>query len=333
MANIKDVADFVGVSKSTVSNVFNNKKNVSEEIRNKVLDAAKQLNYYPNKLAVGLSKSKTGFVGIFIDNSSHFRNMDFKLIEGASTELLKSSQNLILYLKSGNDSINYKESLNRELATEPIDGAIIIAPMVRDIRISDLSDMKKPIVLIGRAPKIFENIRYVDVDNVDIAYEVTKTLLDKGHRNIAMINSDSNLTISIDRLKGYIKAMNEYNLEFKPENIYNAENTSDAGKRLADLVFDNLEVTAIITSSDEVACGVYQAAERRKISIPKDLSVFALGGTDRFLRPNISTVHVDYKLLGTEAVKLLTGVGSKEGRKSCIIDRFDLIETNSIRSI
>lgn len=331
MANINDVARKAGVSKSTVSNVFNGKKNVSDEIRQKVFSIADNMGYYPNKLASALTTKRTGLTGLFIDNNSRFRHMDYKLIEGVSRELKKTNKHMILYLQAGKDNDENAIDINNKLIAEPIDEAIIIAPMVKDIRINELIDMRKPIVLIGQAPNnALPRVKCLDVDNIQISYEVTKHLLELGHRKIVLINSDSNMTISIDRMKGYIKALKEYGIEFNPEYTFNSDNTEEMGQQLGMRILNNLDMTAVITSSDEVASGLYMEAKQAGISIPKDLSIFALGGTDKELTPSLCTVYVDYEKLGREAVNLLS---NKEALANQVIDSYRLLIADSIKEI
>ncbi|MCG8540479.1 MAG: LacI family transcriptional regulator [Clostridia bacterium] len=331
MANINDVAKKAGVSKSTVSNVFNGKKNVSDEIRQKVLKIADDIGYYPNKLASALTTKRTGLTGLFIDNNSKFRYMDYKLIEGVSRELKKSNKHIILYLQAGKSDDDNQIDINNKLISEPIDDAIIVAPMVKDIRINELIDMRKSIVIIGQAPNnSLPKVKCLDVDNIKISYEVTKYLLELGHRKITLINSDPNMTISIDRMKGYLAALKEYNVEFNPEYTFNSDNTEAMGEQLGSRIFKSLDMTAVITSSDEIASGLYNEAKKAGISIPDDISIFALGGTDKKLNPSLCTVYVDYEMLGREAVALLS---NKEVIDNQVIDSYKLLISDSIKSI
>lgn len=331
MANINDVARKAGVSKSTVSNVFNGKKNVSDEIKQKVLKIADEMGYYPNKLASALTTKRTELTGLFIDNNSKFRHMDYKLIEGVSRELNKTNKHMILYLQAGKNSEKNEMDINNKLIAEPIDDAIIVAPMVKDIRINELIDMKKSIVIIGQAPNnSLPKVKCLDVDNIRMSYEVTKHILELGHRKIVLINSDPNMTISIDRMKGYIKALKEYDIEFNPEYTFNSDNTEKMGQQLGNRIFNSLDMTAVITSSDEVASGLYIEANKMGISIPNDVSIFALGGTDKKLKPSLCTVYVDYEKLGREAVALLS---NHEVVTNKVINSYNLLILDSIKSV
>lgn len=321
---IIDVAKKAGVSKATVSNVFNNKPNVSEEVIEKVLKAAEELMYSPNKLAAGLTTKRTGIVGLFLEDVKSFRQIEYHLIEGVVLGLNKYEYKVLIYKALDNIIL---------LNSEPIDGAIIQAPLIEDIRIKDLVNCCVPICLIGQAPAGYRDIYSVDVDNVDMTYNIVKLLIEMGHDNIGFINSQSNMTITIDRLKGYLKALNEYGIEFNPAYVYNCNNTEEMGERLAHNILNFESVTAIVVESDEVAKGAYKAIKDKGLKIPEDISVFALGGKDRELDPRVSTVDVDYRLLGrTAASDIASLINGKIVDNKTIFNLYKIIETGSIRN-
>ncbi|WP_304943228.1 LacI family DNA-binding transcriptional regulator [Vallitalea guaymasensis] len=330
MSTINDVSKLAGVSKSTVSNVFNNTKYVSEEITDRVLKAAQELNYYPNKLATGLANKKTYMIGLFLENLGEFRSMHHQIIEGVAMKLNEFNYNVILYIDRDNEKI----PKGAKLRIEPIDGAIILDPEIEDIRIKDFVSSGTPIVLVGKAPKSYENLSSLDVDNIEIAYSATKMLIKNGHEKIAFINSKPNLTITSDRLKGYIKALSENQIDFEPSYIYNCDNTIIKAKKLAGSILEKGEFSAIITESDVVALGVYEEAKAKGINIPGDISVFALGGMDYFLTPEVSRVVVDYKKLGEAAAKQITMIiDNNQQSSNLILNEYKIIKTGSVGQV
>ena len=326
MANINDVANAAGVSKSTVSNVFNGRSNVSDQVKKRVLGVAKDLGYYPNRLASALTTKRTKLVGLFIDNNDSFRHMDKKLIEGVARKLNESDQHLTLYLTPLTKG-DAGDNLNRKLITEPIDGAIIIGPMLEDVRISELIELDKKLVVVGHAPTAKGKLNSVDVDNVAIAYGVAMTLYELGHKKVALINSEANMTITTDRLKGYLKAQKEADQEYDPELTVYCDGSEQQAYELSGRLLEDDEITAVITCSDQVAAGLYRKASELGRHIPDDLSVFALGGRDKSLKPTLSTVHVDYSYLGQAAVDLLA---SDEVGAERMLDAYEMMISASI---
>lgn len=328
MANIMDVAKLAGVSKATVSNVFNNKINVSEEMRARVLKAAEELSYLPNKLAAGLSTKRTNIVGLFLEDVKKFRTLEYHLIDGVVNELHKYGYRVLIY-KTTDTKLFHNEII---AGSEPIDGAIILAPLTEDMRVDDLLDSGVPLILIGNPPQGKNVIPHIDVNNEEITYTVVKYLLDIGHKNIAFINSKSNMTITFDRLKGYVKAILEYDLEFNPNFVYNCDNTRYTGEKLAERILSLEKVTAIVTESDEVACGVYEGIKNKGLNIPQDISVFALGGDDAILEPKVSTVFIDYKELGKIAAQNIINLINNKLEKNWVeLNSYEIIKTDSIK--
>lgn len=334
MATINDIAAKVGVSKATVSNVFNNKKNVSKELREKILKVSAELNYHPKKVAQALAGKKTYIVGLFLEKIIPFRKIHHELIEGVAVELNKYGYTTLLYL-------GYDENMHGKFisGSEPLDGAIILTPSVEDMRIEDLLKSDIPVVLIGQ-PMIKQNhLPYVDVNNINIVYEVTKLLIEYGHEKIVFINSAPNLTITFDRLAGYIKALKEFKLPFEPSYVFNCDNTSEMGKRIINNILSvQKDFTAIITESDVVAKGVYEGIKEKNLKIPEDVSIFALGGEDEELTPPVSTVSINYKVLGMETVSILNKLMNKSKKNNKFINSttFDIHRikiTNSIKKI
>ncbi len=184
-----------------------------------------------------------------------------------------------------------------------------MAPVVDDVRISEMVGNNIPFVLIGRVSDENElSVLQVDIDNTDLTYKTTTHLLELGHKWIGFLTSEPNMTITFDRLKGYINALADYGISFNPSLVYNTDNSAATGKPLCESMLDrNPDITAIITSSDDVASGVYEVLYNRGFRIPDDFSVAALGGEDftDLLKPRLTNILIDFKEMGYKAFDLL----------------------------
>lgn len=329
MANINDVASLAKVSKSTVSNVFNNKKRVSDEVRARVLEAADNLGYYPNKLASALTTKTTGLVGIFLDNNKEYREMDIELIESISLELIKANMHPVVYLKQETDEVS-GENLVKKLGTEPIDAAIIVGPAIEDIRINNLVNLHKKTVIIGHVFSDIPLSSSVDVDNVNLTREMTERLINMGHRHIGLINSAATMTVSFDRMKGYIEALGHADIPFEATYVYHYEESDQDGKQLCHRLLKLDDITAVICASDLLAKSLYSVAEEIGRKIPDDLSVASLGGVDVMLEPELCTVAVDYRRLGQQAASMI--VQERFGEK-IIMDAYKMVDGGSVKKI
>lgn len=327
MISIKDVAQKAGVSRSTVSNVFNNRTNVSKEVREHVLDVAKQLDYVPNKIASSLALKRTNIVGYFMEKTKGFREFNYQILDTIALKLSEKEIRVLLY----RNDYTKDDYTNLILNKEPIDGAIISAPTLNDLRVMDMVKMDLPIILIGKPDCKFQNVNYVDVNNFEIAKIATDMLLEKQHLKIAVINDSPKLTISIDRINGIKESIKNGDLENVKLNVFACDNTLETGYEIAKDIINNYDVTAIITESDVVASGVYKAIKEAGLKIPEDYSIISLGGHSYRLEPALYTVEINNKFLAEKATEnLINMLDKKPFEGSKIYNCFSFIQGDSL---
>jgi DNA-binding LacI/PurR family transcriptional regulator len=303
MATINDVAEYAKVSKSTVSNVVGKRKYVTEELVRRVLSACEELNYVPNFTATTLVTKKTGILGLFLGTEERYDEFYDNLIKGVLLQAKEYNYKLLIYY-----SVD-KDKMISSLTTykEPIDGAILLKPLVHDFRIDFMTKDKVPFVLIGNFDGS-ENIYRVDVDNFKLSYDITQKLIDLGHKKFLFFTVDPRFTISSDRIMGFRKAMEQNNISTRNNKIIM---TDHYGKDAVDFLANNTDEypkgTAIIVPSDIVGKMIYDYFEKSEYSVGVDISVAALGGHAFAynLNPQLTTVRVDYERIGKECVNLL----------------------------
>ena len=324
MATINDIAKQIGISKATVSNVLTKKKPVSDALTERVLEACKQLNYYPNRIASSMVTKKFLIIGLMLENAKDSSKRFYgDLIRGVSITASEYGYRVLLDINTVGGEHIQNSHISR---SDPVDGSIILSPLLEDARVDEMLKCNLPFVVIGKLTgEVNENVLSVDVNNVELVRETTCFLLEKGHKRIGFLNSKPNLTITFERLKGYIQALNEHHIGFEPELVYNTAHTEQSGFELcARLLKESPGISAIITCSDEVASGVYRCLKEEGKNIPEDIAVIALGGDDfsNTLNPKLITVQIDYTKIGREAVKLLMKKINKEtvGNQHIIVD-------------
>lgn len=310
MATIDDVAKAAGVSKSTVSNVFSQKRPISKEVSARVIEIARQLNYRPNYWARMLTSKETRIIGLNMEGEIvKFGSFHLALLNGVLKECYSQGYRLLVNTLPK----EYSDHLPN-VSSDPLDGEIMLDPMVKDPRITDRLKRDVPIVVIGRPPRSFEaSISYVDNDNVGTSYKVTEHLLELGHRRILFLNAPSNRTVAQDREHGYRIAFEERQIPIDPKltvnKLVSPFSSIDYGyEQLKKVYAGKASITAVITDTDKVAMGVYQAAAELKLNIPRDLSVFAFSEEPSYasvFQPALSSVKLNGELLGGEATKLL----------------------------
>lgn len=312
MITIKDIAEKAGVAKSTVSNVLNGTKYVSDEIKEKVLAICKENDYQPNFYASTLSakKIKTNIIGLFLEETTKkYRKFYSSLIEGILTSLASSKKNLLIYngLDKGETNAKLKNG------TSPIDGAIILGPTINDTRIDEFYKNYIPFVLIGH-PDNDTNINFVDTDNIGLTKNVTKMIINKGYNKICLINSNEKLVISKERNQGFKEAFKE-DSTINPAIYYISNENQEAieGYEYAKAALKK-GYNAFITASGFVASGVYRACNEESITIGEDVVIFSLGYSyddSLVFSPSLSYATQDYfkfgNLAGEQLLKLIDG--------------------------
>lgn len=313
MPTISDIAKAAGVSKATVSNVFTSNKFVSSELKQRVLMASEELNYHPNHVASSLATKKTNVIGLLLGSDYDGVKKFFgELIGGVTIAAAEAGYRVLLDIGGAGKEQTYRNLISR---ADPFDGSIVLAPVLEDIRIKDMLSHATPFVIVGRPGDDNPDVMSVDVDNENLVYGMVVHLVELGHKKIGFLNSGKDMTISFDRLKGYVNAMIKNRADVDISLICNIEET-----KKPDLSFyvnylqSKKELSAIITSSDEIAFMVYEAMKHLGLDVPKDISVVALGGEDYIerLNPRVTTVAIDYGVMGRKAVQMLVDTFNKK---------------------
>lgn len=335
---IKDVANFTGFSVTTVSLVLNNKADkIPQSTQNAILDAAEQLNYHPNQIAVGLVKKRMQTIGLIISDVS---NVFFStLAKGVEDACRKQGWNLILC--NTNDKHERDLSYIQALADKGVDG--IIFCMARD---SDKKRTKESIELLGKLKISYVMIdRYVEasvcssviVNHRQGGYIATRYLLEQGHRKIGCVTGPAELKDSKERLLGYCKALEEFGVAYDEELIFEGNYDRESGKKAVEYFCEHeLKIDAIFAFNDMSAYGVYQGAKKYGLNIPDDISV--VGYDDIFfselLDTPLTTIRQPVYEMGVEGVKLLLNeVESGTQMKKCITFQPEIIIRESVKNV
>jgi DNA-binding LacI/PurR family transcriptional regulator len=310
LATIEDVAKACGVSKSTVSNVFSKKLPISREVTERVLAAAKELNYRPNYWARSLAMKSTRIIGLKIRGENlKFSQFHLSLLNGVLRVCYDHGYRLLVNTLSP-AYLNQVE----HLASDPVDGEILLDPEIRDSRIEESLRNEVPVVLIGRPDKTYETIvSYVDNDNVYATKQAVHHLLSLGHRDILFLNAPLGRTVTEDREFGFHQAFREAGFEplenrvvYKPDP--NTSSVTFGYETALAMIRSDPAITAVVADSDKMALGVYQAAKSLNLRIPEDLSVFAFSDDTVFSQeftPPLTGMRLHPERLGEEAANLL----------------------------
>lgn len=269
---IKDIAEKTGLSVSTVSLVLNNKKHrLSEKTRTRVWDAARELGYRPNQLAVSLVTRRSKTLGLIIPDIT---NAFFaEIARAAEAESQRNGYSVIL-CNTNNDPQKDMEYTNI-LLDRGIDGVIFVMSVAGYQSqgaecLGLLRSMEKPVIMVDRVLPDQPDTSVL-TDNAYGGYLATSHLLGLGHRKIGCITGPMGAS-SRQRLFGYIRALQEHGIAFDPELAPEGDYRTESAYRLAGGLLEK-GVTAIFACNDMMAYGVYRRAIQEGRSVPDRLSI------------------------------------------------------------
>ncbi|ELA9302982.1 substrate-binding domain-containing protein [Vibrio parahaemolyticus] len=305
MATMKDIAKLAGVSTSTVSHVINKTRFVSEEISERVNNAAKELNYYaPSALARSLKVNRTKTIGMLVTTST---NPFFgEVVKGVERSCYHKGYSLILCNTEG-DNERMRQSINT-LLQKRVDGLILMCSSLEGERIDVFERYPDiPVVVMDWGPMLFTSDRIQD-NSLRGGYLAAKYLIDCGHTEIGCITGPLIKHQAQMRYEGYKRAMNEAGLEFNAnwiiESDFECEGGYQAFKKMAER---GTLPSSIFVSNDMMAMGVINAANELSIKVPDDLSIIGYDDIHiaKFMSPSLTTIHQPKYRLGQAAVETL----------------------------
>ncbi|HJS20565.1 MAG TPA: LacI family DNA-binding transcriptional regulator [Anaerolineales bacterium] len=305
----KDVADQVGVSRTTVSLVLNNVPGIqiSTETRQKVIDAANELGYVPDATAQALASRRAKAIGLVMTRSPHHIASDTFLpqIMSGMMEVVRNHKLRLLF--------EYVEEEHREHAyldlarAKHIDGMILLTPRLDDAGLKKLEQVDVPTVLMGEI--VGSSLYSVDVDNQLAARKAVQYLLDLDHRQIACIsNAPASYTASPERVRGYKTALTEAGIQPNDDLIRYADFTPESGyTEMKSLLSSKKKFTAVFVASDNVAMGAKAALREAGMQIPEDISLVGFDDIPwaQFADPPLTTVHLQAQELARRACLVL----------------------------
>ncbi|WP_027625509.1 LacI family DNA-binding transcriptional regulator [Clostridium lundense] len=328
---IKDIARIANVSHTTVSRALNDSPFINEDTKVKIKSIAKELNYVPNYSAKSLVLDRSYNIGLFFTTISQVTSPRFfyETVSGVNSAI-KESYNLVV---RGIDDYKKFTLINNKR----FDGIILMSQSNSDNSfIYYLLEKNIPVVVLNRDidDNSITNILSADKKG---AYKAVDYLIQKGHKNIAIIEGKKGFNATIERKDGFLKALIENKLQIQNEYMVEGDYTIESGyiamKKLLSL--SNIP-TAVFCSNDEMAVGAMKAAFEAGLNVPKDISVIGfddnqLGG---FITPALTTVRRPIMEISKKgAEKLLNIIENKITDGEKIYVNTELIERESVAKL
>jgi LacI family transcriptional regulator len=317
---IDDVARAAGVSAMTVSRVINQVKNVRESTRASVLAAIERLNYSPNTAARSLAAGQAMHIGLLYANPSAAYLAQFLI--GALHAARSAGVHLVIESCESEDADEQAE-VTRRFATRDVEGVVLPPPLSESQPImAELDAMGIPVVTVAMgAPR--EDSLNVRIDDRAAAYEMTRYLLDLGHRGIGFIKGHPNHVASQDRYAGFCDALAKAGLDPGEapveQGYFSYRSGLTAGERL---LARNPRPTAIFASNDDMAAATVSVAHRLGLNVPEDLSIVGFDDTAlaTSVWPELTTVKQPIAAMAEAALELL--IADLRGRRAGTARKF-----------
>lgn len=303
---LKQIAETLGISITTVSKALKNYPDVSEKTRKAVLDLAKELQYTPNSFAVNLRTKESKTIGLIIPEVVH--HFFSSVINGIIAEAEKNGY-LVIILQS-NESAELEKKQVELLINKRVDGIIMSLSNESndDEHIKEILRREIPFVLFDKISKLI-NCSKVVINDQKAAHNAVAHLISKGCTKIAHIRGPVNPQNSIDRFLGYKKALEKYAIPYDSKLVYTCKNvTFEEGREFAKQILkDHPDVDGIFVITDLVAVGVLAHFNEVGIDVPKQIKVIGFSNwfMSQVITPKLSTVDQPSFDMGVASFNLL----------------------------
>ncbi|RKE83544.1 substrate-binding domain-containing protein [Rhizobium sp. AG855] len=305
---LKEFAQQIGLSPTTVSRALSGYPEVSEATRKRVMEEATKLGYRPNINAVRLATGRVGAIGVVTSRAGEYQFAEF--MGGISERLSAEDIDILITPMAEQDSRDELQLYRRLAESRRVDAVVITAPRPNDPRIALLNELKLPFIVHGRSATDAP-YAWLDIDNEGAICRATQHLLDLGHRRIAMINGREGLTFTQHRDKGYREALAERDVTYDAKLVTHGNFTDEIGFRVARAVLEQGQrPTAFVAGSMMSALGVYRAARSMNLVVGQDISVIAHDDVFPYLTadnmvPSLSTTRSSIRAAGSRIADLL----------------------------
>ena len=299
---IADVANALGISKTTVSRAISGKGRISEETRKRVLDYIEKNNYRPSPTAKGLAESKTYNICWAMPGDSNVTSLPFfqRCMIGISDVAASKDYDILI-------SMIYEDSntqLKRIVNNRKVDGVILGRTLIKDDNVRFLKESGIPFVVIGSTSE--KKVIQIDNDHIKACRELTSILVMKGTTRFALIGGSMEHVVNKTRKKGFEEGLKDQNIEIDPDNIFmNCEKETDVERAVEQALRNNVE--CLICMDDLICYEAIGKLHKENILIPDQIKIASFYNSQMLenVQPSITSLQYDPRELGAVAAKTL----------------------------
>jgi DNA-binding LacI/PurR family transcriptional regulator len=332
---IHDIARRVGVNSSTVSRVLNGKSAISEETREKIYAAMKEMDYHPNSVARSLASGSSGAIGLAIDahDTQSFANMFFHRSMFA-IEKVAQANSFNLIISSNLEEKGKYSPIERLILERKVDGLILPPSTVAPKLIAKMTKLDFPFVILGEPNQPLPEASWVDVNNAQGGEAAVLHLLTHGYRKIAYLGGSESQRFVKNRISGYLRGLEAKG--FSAARVIATDGSTDDSQAQAEkLLASNDRPDAFLCNDNAAAYGLLKAVKGVGLDIPNDIGVVTFDNYPlaEFTDPPLTAVDIDTALLGEQGAALLFQRISRHTPNQQILLSATLIQRESTKRV
>jgi LacI family transcriptional regulator len=301
---IKDIAQKLGISTSTVSRALKDHPDISLKTREAVQELAKLLGYKPNLIALNLKHSRTNTIGVVVPEVEH--HFFSTILNGIEEVAYKGNYSVMVF--QSNESYMREVLIIQTMLANRVDG--VLASYSKNTHdyahFEQLIDNEIPLVFFDRVREEL-HADSVIVDDFSGSFSAVNHLIQQGCKRIAFYSAPQHLMIGKNRLEGYKAALEKNGLKYDPDLVYSCDNFSEAQKVSRSVLKKQDRPDAIFAVNDLTAIGAMKVAKQLGLNIPEDIKFvgFENSRSASICEPELTTVDQFGFELGKKATDLL----------------------------
>lgn len=325
---INDIAEELGVSKTTVSRAISGKGRIGAETRKKVLAYIEEHNYRPNVIAKGLAQNKTYNLGLALPGDYNIVELPFfqNCMIGICKMASDADYDVLISMVTAQDI----SQLERAVTNHKIDGVILTRTLTEDAPMKYLKENGVPFVAIGSTND--DTVIQIDNDHRSACRELTCKLLEKGIKKIALIGGDESYVVTGTRLQGFEDAFSkETNWNGSKEVFLNVGDNRQVEQIVEKLLAENIE--CIVTMDDFLCSCVLNCLQQKGVSVPGQVQVVSFYDSTFLANnmPSITSIRFDVEKLGKKACEIFLKVLEGEAVEQRTLLGYDIRMRKSTR--
>ena len=297
-STLKQIAEELGLSISTVSRAVNGKTVVKDETRRRVMELAEKYAYSPNEVARALQKSSTQMIAVVLpDVSEAF----FGTIVNEMDRVV-SQKEYMLILADTHEKVDKEIKLLQMLYARRIEALVLASVDIGGGSVNCFTNSNTPIVFIDNVPHL-DNIDAITIDNRKASYMAVEYLLRRGHKRIATIIGSREETTGLERLVGYRSTLEKEGILVDEQLIAYGDYKRESGYLAMKRLLENREkvpFSAVYVTSEKMTYGAIQAIRESGLNVPEDISVmgFDIHTSEDGWRQRITSIRQPESLIG-----------------------------------